>query len=295
MRVRHALTVALLAAGLIAAPGAAGRALAAPPDCPAAAATPAAALAAARSCGRRVEAMSGRTEAAQVFANPDGTSTMELATVPQRVHRKDGSWAAVDPTLRPGPGGALVPVASTLDVRFSGGGDAPLVTVVRGGREVTLGWPAPLPKPTVASDTATYPEVLPGVDLVLRATADGFIQVLVVKSAAAAANPALREIAYPVSGRGVTLAENGQGGFTATDPAGAVVVQSGGAAMWDSTLKDATSGNEPWATRCRARRLAGGRALGWWGDRQAARLGLPGRQALRGTAGNWRCPGMRAG
>jgi hypothetical protein len=56
-------------------------------------------------CGQRVEIAEQGTERAQVFANPDGTSTLQASAVPRRVRRPDGSWAAVPPA-------AAVPVAS---------------------------------------------------------------------------------------------------------------------------------------------------------------------------------------
>jgi hypothetical protein len=46
----------------------------------------------------------------------------------------------------------------------------------------------------LSGDSATYAEVFPDVDLVVRARSAGFQQVLVVKTPEAAANPALQEI-----------------------------------------------------------------------------------------------------
>jgi hypothetical protein len=76
--------------------------------------------------------------------------------------------------------------------------------------------PAALPEPRLARDTATYPDVLPGVDLVVRATVTGFTHVLVVKSAAAAANPTLARISYPLGGTGIRIEPNDQGGVSVT-------------------------------------------------------------------------------
>lgn len=59
---------------------------------------------------------------------------------------------------------------SVADVAFSDGGDAPMVTLTRGGGTVALSWPEALPAPTVSGDSVTYPNVLPDVDLVVRAT-----------------------------------------------------------------------------------------------------------------------------
>jgi hypothetical protein len=110
----------------------------------------------AKSCARRVEDLSARSESGQVFANPDGTSTLELSAEPKRVRRADGTWRAVDMTLRVEADGSVGPVASPADVRFSGGGTGPLATLVNGAKRFTMsclrrclsrGWPG-TPRPT---------------------------------------------------------------------------------------------------------------------------------------------------
>src|SRR5688572_12145574 len=77
---------------------------------------------------------------------------------------------------------------------FSGGGTGPLARITSGGREVAMGWPAALPAPVLSGDTATYPNVLPDVDLVLTADSMGFSEVLVVKTPAAARHPDVRRL-----------------------------------------------------------------------------------------------------
>lgn len=202
---RRAVGVALaVALGAMIAPSAAPasgalRASAAP-ACPPSAPGEASAAAAARACGGRVEASSRRTELARVFANPDGTSTLEIAALPQRVHRADGAWAEIDLNLRAGPDGQLRPAASVADVAFSAGGTGPLVTLTRDGLRWTLSWPGSLPAPVVAGEQATYRDVLPEVDLVVRATRTGFTHVLVVRTAGAAATEAVRRVRLDVGG-----------------------------------------------------------------------------------------------
>jgi hypothetical protein len=58
------------------------------------------AQAAARRLGHRVEVSGMRSEATTTYAHPDGSFTSEAAPGPVRVRRADGSWAAVDTTLR---------------------------------------------------------------------------------------------------------------------------------------------------------------------------------------------------
>lgn len=178
------------------------------------------AKAAARRCGIRVENLSARTDRAKVYANPSGTQTFEATALPTRVKRPDGSWVPIDPTLT-STSGDIRPIATTAAVRFSRGGDDPLVTVGEGPTAWTLRWPAPLPAPRIEGENAIYPNVLAGVDLVMRALTDGFSHVLVVHDATAAANPALREIHYLTSGKQIEA--------------------RGAALMWDSTPGGAPS------------------------------------------------------
>ncbi|WP_147457421.1 LamG domain-containing protein [Micromonospora sp. CV4] len=202
------------------------------PTNPSVAPDAATAVAQARRSGRRVEVADARTELTQVFANPSGGFTSESAVTPQRVRRADGSWASVDLSLRAGADGSLRPAASVADVRFSAGGKRPAVTLVRQGKSLTLSWPGGLPKPAVSGDSATYPEVLPGTDLVLRATRTGFTHVFAVKNAQAAANPALRSLRFDLGGD-ARVVRGADGRLSAL--AGAEVLASAEpAVMWDS-------------------------------------------------------------
>ncbi|WP_433392351.1 hypothetical protein [Micromonospora sp. KLBMP9576] len=191
-----------------------------------------AATAAART-GRRVEVVTARTELTQVFAKPSGGFVAETAAVPQRVRQADGAWADVDLTLRRDGDGAFRPATSPADVRFSAGGRGPVATLTSGGKSLTLSWPGALPAPVPSGDAATYPEVLPGVDLVLRATHTGFTHVLTVKTPRAAANPALREIRFDLGGD--VRVRRDAGGALRAFAGTAEVARGAPAEMWDST------------------------------------------------------------
>ncbi|MFH8612490.1 FG-GAP-like repeat-containing protein [Streptomyces sp. NPDC018029] len=185
--------------------------------------------------GDRVEVLSWRTEYATVYANPDGTFTQDTATVPLRT-RQDGRLVDIDETLVERPDGTFAPRAASVGVRFSGGGTkTPLATVTREGRSMSVGWPGELPAPKVEADTATYPDVLPGVDVKLRASAVGFQQVLVVKNADAARNPALKALRFALDSEGVDVRTDDAGNLTARNPAGKVVFTAPTPTMWDSS------------------------------------------------------------
>ncbi|HWH00671.1 MAG TPA: LamG-like jellyroll fold domain-containing protein, partial [Pilimelia sp.] len=170
----------------------------------------------------------------------DGTSTVVSALTPQRARTAAGDWADIDTTLRAGAAG-LRAVSSTADVTFSAGGRGPLVTWRDGTDTFTLSWPAALPEPTVAGDTATYPEVLPGVDLTATATAEGYSYAVVVKTRAAAHEPALRSIRLTTGGS-LRLRSADDGRHELIDRSGAVLAGTGRPFMWDSTFDPAAGG-----------------------------------------------------
>ncbi|MFI6920435.1 LamG-like jellyroll fold domain-containing protein [Nonomuraea spiralis] len=194
----------------------------------------AAALERARSSKQRVEVLSLRTENRQVFANPDGSFTSQTSALPERV-RRGGGWADVDTTLVFAADGTVQTVATPLDVTFSGGGTAALAAIGEGGRSVAMTWPGSLPKPTLEGDTATYGEVLPGVDLKVTASVLGFSEVLVVKNRDAAANPALDRLDFGMRANGLTVRRTATGGLSAVTPEGTEVFHAPAPRMWDSS------------------------------------------------------------
>ncbi len=184
--------------------------------------------------GRPVEILAFRGESRDVFANPDGTTTTDEYAQPVRVLR-DGTWVDVDPNLTALPDGSVVPRATTLDIRLSGGGSprAPLITVNRAGRTMTLDWSGTLREPRIEGQSATYSEVLPGADLVVTVDVAGFSHVLVVKTPEAAADVA--ELDFPLSTDGMRVVASGDGGLDAVDEAtSGVVLESTDPLMWDS-------------------------------------------------------------
>lgn len=186
-----------------------------------------------------VEVAELRSETSRVFRHADGQHTLEQYAMPVRV-RQGTQWHAVDTTLRFGTDGVVRPTATAVELTLSGGGDgAKLVAIGKEKATVRMGWHGRLPRPELRGDTATYRDVLPGVDLRLRAEPTGFAQVLVVRDRQSAAQPALRRLAFPISGTGVRLATEPDGTTVALDAKGRTTFAAGQAVMWDSANQHA--------------------------------------------------------
>jgi hypothetical protein len=199
--------------------------------------TVAQALAQARTQHVSVPVDVAQTTTDTVSANPDGTLTLTRSALPVRA-RVNGAWKALDATLRPNADATLSPTVSTTPLTLSGGGSGPLAVMhADGGRSLALTLPVPLPAPSVAGATATYLSVLPGVDLQVTAdTQGGFREVLAVRDASAAANPALRTLALGVAATGVTVSADPAGNLAAVDARGRSIFSAAAPLMWDSTL-----------------------------------------------------------
>ena len=187
--------------------------------------------------GTSVPVAGDTTDTTSVLANPDGTFTMSSSTTPVNA-LVGGSWVPVNTALTKNADGTYSPAAAAYPVTFSGGGTAPMVTIYdpASSTSMSIGWPTALPAPTVAGSTATYPNVLPGVDLRLEATSSGYHEVLVVKSAAAAADPGLGSLTFALqASSGLSLSTDASGSVTATDTAtGRTVFAGEQPVMWDS-------------------------------------------------------------
>lgn len=216
------------------------------PAAPARPATAEATASAAAKAQNKPVAVAGRTtETIEVLANPDGSFTHVEHIQPVRAKRGD-NWVPIDLNLRKRADGLIEPAAAPGDVRFSGGGNGQALAILgRDGREVGLGWEGALPAPVLSGNTATYPEVLPGADLVVRATVTGFSQLLVVKNAQAAANPKVRKVVFNSHTKNVTLglapaaraagADQTGADLHAVDTEGKLVFTGEASRMWDSS------------------------------------------------------------
>ncbi|WP_051699542.1 FG-GAP-like repeat-containing protein [Streptomyces sp. NRRL F-4474] len=203
------------------------------------------ALAKAKETGQPYELTSARTENSDTWALPTGKWSVKRHGTTVRVRRADG-WVATDPTLQFAADGKVKPKASAVAIAFSGGGTGPLLTGVKNGRTLSFTWPQALPKPTLAANVATYANVLPDVDLQLKAEVEGFSQLLVVKTAAAAKHPDLATLRFKLDTVGLNVTKNATTGLlTATNPAGEIIFTSPNPVMWDSTTTTGGAAQAP--------------------------------------------------
>jgi len=203
-----------------------------------------AAMAAAKQTGQRVKIDDATTETSEFYATPDGKVAGKISANAERFSR-DGVWVPIDLTLQKQPDGSVAPAAYSQDMRFSGARAAKtgdLAAMGSGDDKVTVGWQGALPEPTLDGSKATYPDVMPGVDLVVQATRTGFEQFAVLKSAAAAKYA--DQITLPLSGPGVSVVRTDDKGRIriagrAGQPRAAIPTPM----MWDS--QSATHGGPP--------------------------------------------------
>jgi hypothetical protein len=190
-----------------------------------------AAMAAARRQHQPVEVTSEETPTRKVSAQPDGTMTAELSAQPMQFRRGD-RWVSIDPTLTRGRDNTITPKAVSTDTALSGGGTGPLLKY----GPITVTWPGKLPAPVLNGATATYRDVLPGVDLRMIADDDNVSQHLVVKTPEAARNPALARVELGLKADGLTLSLT-DNAILAKDASGAIRFQTPPAAMWDAATE----------------------------------------------------------
>jgi hypothetical protein len=217
--------------------------------------TEAAAAQAAKAGNKSVRVLDKTDEITEVRANPDGSFTWTQHVRPVRVNRS-GKWVDADVTLERRADGTVGPRATVVDVSMSGGGAGsgarPLVKIAANGTEAGLSWPSDLPEPVLSGPTATYPDVLPGVDLRITADVLGYQQVLVVKTPEAAKNPRLKKIMFGSFAKGGKVSvDKGRGagrrsdvgsdkqadGLKVADQSGAPVFHGDASAMWDSSAE----------------------------------------------------------
>ncbi|MFD9062768.1 hypothetical protein ACFVZ3_14760, partial [Kitasatospora purpeofusca] len=189
----------------------------------------------AKSTGKPVTVDELTSETSTTVARPDGKLVLTSSLLPVRVKR-GGAWADVDTALVRNGDGSFSPKATPSGVKVSGGGTGPLATLTdREGRSLALTFPVALPRPTVTGGTALYAEVLKGVDLRVEVGDQGGVrEVLVVKNAEAAANPALRSLRFGTSSTDLVVSSDEHGAVTAATADGTAAFRAPAPIMWDS-------------------------------------------------------------
>ncbi|MCI0157203.1 LamG domain-containing protein [Leifsonia shinshuensis] len=135
-----------------------------------------------------------------VKARPDGYLEAVGSQAPEQAE-VNGRWRPVDTSLVKRDGRYEAAVAA-VPVRIGAGGSNEIVSIrTESGEWVTETWPhGELPAPVVRHDSATFREVLPGVDLRVAATKSGMREVLVIKDEHAAKDDRLASLRLAVHG-----------------------------------------------------------------------------------------------
>ncbi|GAA0572490.1 hypothetical protein GCM10010172_66300 [Paractinoplanes ferrugineus] len=269
------LPIALVStmAGFPAAPAAAAaKAAVAASACPASVADEAAALITARLCDGPVGIDAATSETALATALPSGQVQRTISAAPVRV-RQNGQWVPVDLTLVRNADGTVSPKAAPSGLVISGpqtdAGEHPLATAGTGVHQVSMAWTGKLAEPVLDGDRATYPEAMPGVDLVVQGTRAGAETFLIVKTKAAAAQ--VTGLKLPVTGTAVaSYRDDAAGNVTLLDAGNRPVATAPQPLMWDARTVAGTG--EP----------ADVRAVGSRTVKHAARSKKP-RKALDGA------------
>nr|WP_306933452.1 DNRLRE domain-containing protein [Streptomyces luteogriseus] len=246
-----ALSLALLSGAVLTTPRpavAATHAVNAPPGKLSAPDVPSA-LAEAKRSGNRVEALSERTETSTTWVNEDGSLTSELTAGPVRFDR-NGSWVTVDTDLTERRDGTVVPKAHPASLTLAGKGGTPasslsatrtagardLVTLGEGEQQVTLQWKGGLPQPRLDGNRATYPDAVPGADVVVEATRTGFEQYVEIKH-----RPSTKDYGYtlPLRAEGLRAKQQPDGSVLFTDrETGQERAVMPAPVMWDATVDE---------------------------------------------------------
>ncbi|MDQ0990754.1 YD repeat-containing protein [Streptomyces sp. V3I7] len=220
------------------------------PKAPAATQAPdiASARVAARLSGKRVEALSERTETSTTWANKNGSLTTELSAGPVRFKR-DGKWVNVDVRLRKS-GGGVEPVAHPNGLVLAGKAGTPvkslkaaqdakavdLVTLGDGDEQISLQWKGGLPAPRLSGTRAEYVNAVPGADVVIEATRTGFEQYVKIKQ-----RPKGQEgssYTLPLQAEGLKVRKLPDGSVQFTDKKNKRRATMPAPVMWDSTVDE---------------------------------------------------------
>ncbi|MFI5757046.1 RHS repeat-associated core domain-containing protein [Streptomyces sp. NPDC051569] len=205
---------------------------------------------AARLSGKRVEALSERSETSTTWVNKDGSLTTELTAGPVRFRDKDTQdWRNVDLALAAGPDGSVEPKAHPRGLRLAGRTGTPaaslkaaqtatgtdLVTLGEGEQQITLQWKGGLPAPKLQGTRAEYVNAVPGADVVVQATRTGFEQYVEIKQ-----RPTAGGYTYtlPLRAKGLRAKQQKDGSVLFTDAKNTKRAVMPAPVMWDATVDE---------------------------------------------------------
>nr|WP_245877225.1 DNRLRE domain-containing protein [Streptomyces glaucescens] len=203
---------------------------------------------AARLSGKRVEALSERTETSTTWANKDGSLTTELTAGPIRFHDETtGDWRDVDLDLANQADGTVEPIAHPEGLKLAGRTGSPatslraaqaskatdLVTLGQGAEQITLQWKGGLPAPKLDGARAEYVNAVPGADVVVEATRTGFEQFVEIKQ-----KPSFDGYSYtlPLRAKGLKAHQQADGSVLFTDRKNRKSATMPAPVMWDATV-----------------------------------------------------------
>ncbi|MDN3263470.1 DNRLRE domain-containing protein [Streptomyces sp. CSDS2] len=204
----------------------------------------------ARLSGKRVEALSERTETSTTWVNANGSLTTELSAGPVRFRNEaTGQWRAVDLDLVSSPDGTVGPKAHPRGLVFAkpGGerltalpqgktaGARDLVTLGEGDQQITLQWKGGLPKPVLDGNRATYGGAVPGGDVIVEATRTGFEQYVRINE-----RPGARGYSYtlPLKAKGLKVRQLKDGSVQFTDKKSKKQAVMPAPVMWDASVDE---------------------------------------------------------
>ncbi|MFD6819903.1 DNRLRE domain-containing protein [Streptomyces sp. NPDC060085] len=208
---------------------------------------------AARLSGKRVEALSERTETSTTWVNKNGSLTTELTAGPVRFQdSSSGDWRNVDLNLVSGSDGSVEPKGHPRGLKLAAGGGVKsrsmvdagkatprdLVTLGTGGQQIALQWKGGLPKPKLDGTRATYVNAVPGADVVVEATRTGFEQFVDIKE-----RPDKGGYTYtmPLKAKGLKVKQLKDGSLLFSNKKGKKQASMPTPVMWDATV-DKVSG-----------------------------------------------------
>ena len=181
-------------------------------------------------------------------AHPDGTLSTTISNEPVRMQTSSG-WSDISTDLVPATVdgvSVLKPENVPVEIRVNAGGGTEIATLGdKEGHSISQSWPfGTLPAPVVEGNSATYRQVLPGVDLIQLVHKTGISQVLKIETAEAARDPRVAEMRIFLDSENIAVEQGSDGSLTAkgTD-SGEIEMRNSGGFWWDSSDVGASATN----------------------------------------------------